>query len=91
MARGVTTLVNPATAEPLCDIETVDEETVDEVVERAHLAFGPWSAVAPADRARLLRAFAEQVESHAEELALTETRNVGKPISDSRRRSGDGS
>jgi acyl-CoA reductase-like NAD-dependent aldehyde dehydrogenase len=84
LSTGATTLVNPATAELLCDVETGDEETVDDAVQRAHDAFGPWSAVAPADRARLLRGFAEQVESHAEELALTETRNVGKPISDSR-------
>ena len=39
--------------------------------------------MAPSDRARLLRRFAEQVELNAEELASSETRNVGKPISDS--------
>ena len=38
----------------------------------------------PADRARLLRRLATLVEEHAEELALLETRNVGKPIADSR-------
>ena len=31
-----------------------------------------------------MRRFAEQVEAHSEELALLETRNVGKPIADSR-------
>ncbi len=31
-----------------------------------------------------MRRFAEQVEAHREELALLETRNVGKPIADSR-------
>jgi betaine-aldehyde dehydrogenase len=36
------------------------------------------------DRARLLRRLATLVEEHLEELALLETRNVGKPISDSR-------
>jgi betaine-aldehyde dehydrogenase len=40
--------------------------------------------VAPGDRARLLRGLASRVEEHAEELALLETRNVGKPIADSR-------
>jgi len=40
--------------------------------------------VAPSDRARLLRRLATLVEEHLEELALLETRNVGKPISDSR-------
>ena len=37
-----------------------------------------------ADRGRLLRRLAALVEEHAEELALLETRNVGKPIADSR-------
>ena len=40
--------------------------------------------MAPSDRARLLRRLAGAVEEHAEELALLETRNVGKPIADSR-------
>jgi betaine-aldehyde dehydrogenase len=38
----------------------------------------------PNDRARLLRRLAVLVEEHGEELARLETRNVGKPISDSR-------
>ncbi len=84
MAPEVVSLVNPATAEALADVETVGVAETDEAVERARSAFGPWSAMAPADRARLLRRFAEQVELHADELALTETRNVGKPIADSR-------
>ena len=49
------------------------------------LAAGPaWRAVAPADRARLMRRFAAKVEEHAEELAQLETANVGKPITESR-------
>ena len=59
-------------------------EETDAAVARA-LAAGPaWRAVAPADRARLLRRFAAQVEEHAEELAQLETANVGKAIGDSR-------
>ena len=38
----------------------------------------------PSQRARLLRGLAGLVEEHAEDLARLETRNVGKPISDSR-------
>jgi acyl-CoA reductase-like NAD-dependent aldehyde dehydrogenase len=46
---------------------------------------GPaWRSVAPADRGRLLRRFAAQVEEHGEELAQLETANVGKPIGESR-------
>ena len=43
-----------------------------------------WRAVAPTDRARLLRRLATAVEEHGEELAQLETANVGKPIASSR-------
>ncbi len=56
----------------------------DAAVARAQAAFPTWRAVRPADRARLLRRLASLVEDHGEELARLETRNVGKPISDSR-------
>lgn len=80
----VLSLINPATAEPFADVETVGVAETDEAVARARSAFEPWAAIAPADRARLIRRFAEQVELNADELALIETRNVGKPIADSR-------
>ncbi|MDQ3822472.1 MAG: aldehyde dehydrogenase family protein, partial [Actinomycetota bacterium] len=60
----------------------VDE--TDAAVAAAKRAFPGWRGVAPADRARLLRRLANLVEERAEELALLETRNVGKPIADSR-------
>ena len=41
-------------------------------------------AVAPDDRARLLRRLAALVEEHGEELARIESRNVGKPIAGAR-------
>ena len=46
--------------------------------------FPAWKAVAPTDRARLLRRLATLVEEHAEELARIESRNVGKPIAGAR-------
>src|SRR5207245_5374432 len=51
---------------------------------RAKEAFPAWCAVAPADRARLLRRLATLVEEHGEELARLESRNVGKPIAGAR-------
>ncbi len=78
------TVVNPATEEPIAELEEAGVDETDAAVARARDAFPAWRAVAPADRARLLRRLATLVEEHAEELALLETRNVGKPISDSR-------
>jgi acyl-CoA reductase-like NAD-dependent aldehyde dehydrogenase len=77
-------VVNPATEETIAELPEAGVEETDEAVARARAAFPSWRAVPPSHRARLLRRLALLVEEHAEELALLETRNVGKPISDSR-------
>ena len=59
-------------------------EQTDEAVARAKAAFPAWRAVAPTDRARLIRRLAMLVEEHHEELSRIESRNVGKPISGAR-------
>ena len=80
----VVQVVNPATEEPIAELEQAGVEEADAAVARAKAAFPAWRAVTPADRARLLRRLAALVEENGEELARIETRNVGKPISDSR-------
>jgi acyl-CoA reductase-like NAD-dependent aldehyde dehydrogenase len=77
-------VLNPATEETIAELPETSAEEADAAVARAKEALPTWRAVAPADRARLLRTVAALVEEHAEELALLETRNVGKPISDAR-------
>ena len=77
-------VVNPATEETIAELEPAGMEETDAAVAAARAAFPAWRAVMPADRARLLRRLAALVEEHGEDLALLETRNVGKPISDSR-------
>jgi acyl-CoA reductase-like NAD-dependent aldehyde dehydrogenase len=78
------TVVNPATGHTVAEVKVQGTDEADAVVRRAAAAFPAWRDVSPADRARLLRRFADLVEEHSEELALLETRNVGKPITDSR-------
>ena len=78
------TVLNPATEEPIAELEQAGVEETDAAVARAKAAFPAWRAVAPNDRGRLLRRLATLVEEHAEELARIESRNVGKPISGAR-------
>ena len=78
------TVLNPATETAIAELPQADVSEADEAVARARRAFPGGRDVAPADRARLLRRLAGLVEEHHQELALLETRNVGKPISDSR-------
>ncbi|HEU5490300.1 MAG TPA: aldehyde dehydrogenase family protein, partial [Gaiellaceae bacterium] len=63
------TVLNPATEMPIAELEQGGVEEADEAVAHARAAFPAWSAVAPADRARLLRRLATLVEENAEELA----------------------
>ena len=78
------TVLNPATEQPIAELEQAGVEETDAAVARAKAAFPAWRAVAPTDRGRLLRRLATLVEEHGEELARIESRNVGKPISGAR-------
>jgi acyl-CoA reductase-like NAD-dependent aldehyde dehydrogenase len=78
------TVVNPATEEPIAEVAQAGVEETDAAVAQAKSAFPRWRTVAPADRARLLRRLAALVEEHGEELAQIESRNVGKPIAGAR-------
>jgi len=80
----VLTVFNPATEEPIAELEQSGVEETDAIVARARAAFPAWRALAPADRGRLLRRLAGLVEEHHEELSRLESRNAGKPISGAR-------
>jgi acyl-CoA reductase-like NAD-dependent aldehyde dehydrogenase len=62
----VSVVLNPATEEPLAELEPAGADETDEAVARAKAAFPAWRAVAPTDRARLLRRLATLVEEHHE-------------------------
>jgi acyl-CoA reductase-like NAD-dependent aldehyde dehydrogenase len=77
-------VLEPATEEVLAEVPRAGVEEADAAVARAKEAFPEWRAVAPADRARILRALSSAIEEAGEDLARLEARNVGKPISDAR-------
>ena len=77
------TLRNPADDSVITDISLAGRDDVDRAVERAKRALPSWTSMAPNDRARLMRRFADVVASHADELALLDTRNMGMPVSSS--------
>ena len=76
-----TQLINPATEEPLRTVEQCDAAAVDDAVARARVAQRSWAALAPAERAATLRAFAAVVDAHVGELAALEVANSGHPVS----------
>jgi acyl-CoA reductase-like NAD-dependent aldehyde dehydrogenase len=77
-------VLNPATEEPIVELDEAGVEEADEAISRAKAAFPAWRDIAPAQRAALLRKVATLVEENAGELARIESENVGKPISGAR-------
>ncbi len=77
--------INPATGKLLARVAAGDEEDINRAVGAARAAFrkGSWADLAPAKRKKILLRFAEVILRHTEELALLETLDMGKPISDS--------
>src|SRR5215470_7583509 len=74
--------VNPATGEEICQVAEADAADVDEAVKSARNAFenGPWAKMSAAERGRLLYKLADLIEEHADELAMLESRDNGKPF-----------
>ncbi len=77
---SVFTVLNPATEEPVTAVTQASAEEADAAIARAAAAQEGWRAVAPGDRARLLRAFAAAVDAHLEELAGLEVTGSGHPV-----------
>ena len=73
---------NPATGRVLAQVAEGDAEDINRAVAAARKAFesGPWPKMTPSQRGRLLWRVAELIEAHADELAMLETLDNGKPI-----------
>jgi acyl-CoA reductase-like NAD-dependent aldehyde dehydrogenase len=78
------TLINPATEEAMETIEHATVEDTDAAIVRAQKAQKVWAGLNPADRAKMLRDFADKVDSDVETLAQLEVRNSGHPIGQAR-------
>ena len=77
--------INPATGKLLARVAAGDTEDINRAVISARSAFrqGGGGQLAPAKRKKVLLRLAESIREHGEELALLETLDMGKPISDS--------
>ena len=77
---------NPATGQPIATIASGGAADIDAAVRAARRAFddGRWSRRAPAERKGVLLRFADLLEANLEELALLDSLEGGKPITDTR-------
>ena len=77
-------VINPANEQVVTTVESLDVEETDAAIARSRKAFPGWRAVAPGDRARLMRRFAEAVDADREHLARLEVANSGHTITNAR-------
>ncbi len=77
--------ISPIDGRSLTRVAQCDKNDVELAVKSARAAFesGVWSETKPVHRKKVLVELARLIEAHAEELALLETLDMGKPISDS--------
>ncbi|MFC9356033.1 aldehyde dehydrogenase [Rhodococcus sp. NPDC057014] len=80
------TSIDPYTGEPWAQFPVGGATEVDRAVAAARRAFaeGPWPRMTRAERKRIIHRFADLIEAHAEELALADTRDMGKPVTQSK-------
>ncbi len=78
--------INPATERVIAEVAEADAADIDDAVRSSRAAFeGPWSEIRPAERGRLLLAFAECIRAAQDELVELESLDSGKPVSAIRR------
>jgi len=76
--------INPANLETIAAVSAANEKDVDVAVAAARKAFrsGAWSGMAPRDRMDILYRYTKLIDENAEQLAVLDTLDMGKPISD---------
>ncbi len=83
--RGVFTVVNPATGEPVAEVPDGGPEDIRRGVEAAAEAFPLWAALPALERGRILLRLRDLMTDHQDELARLVTQENGKPVAEAKR------
>jgi acyl-CoA reductase-like NAD-dependent aldehyde dehydrogenase len=82
-------VVDPSTENVIRTVPSASVEETDQAIAVARAAYEGWKVVAPADRGRILRRFADAVDGAIEELAQLEVANSGHTIGNARWEAGN--
>ena len=74
--------IDPSTGAPLAKVVPAETEDIDAVVKSASKAFPSWSKTPAIERSRILHRAASILRSKNDEIAEAETRDTGKPFSE---------
>ena len=78
------TTIDPSTGQPLATYQETTAEELDALLDRAHVAAQAWRYTAPIERSDGLRRLAIALRERQEELAWLATKEMGKPLLESR-------
>ncbi|MDM0045658.1 aldehyde dehydrogenase family protein [Variovorax dokdonensis] len=77
-------VLDPSDGQVFDELQRSNADDIDAAVRAAQAAWadgrGPWGRLSAAERGRLLMALSRKVAEHADELALLEQRDCGKPV-----------
>ncbi|MCS5498237.1 NAD-dependent succinate-semialdehyde dehydrogenase [Cnuibacter physcomitrellae] len=79
---GTTPVDNPATGAVIGRVAAATHGDLDRALASVDAGFTTWSAMPPADRARIMRRAAELVRDRAESIAAMMTLEQGKPLAE---------
>lgn len=71
---------NPATGEPLAEVDQASEQDVEAAIASAKAGFAQWSALSGAERGRILMRAVAILRQRNDELAKLEVQDTGKPL-----------
>jgi acyl-CoA reductase-like NAD-dependent aldehyde dehydrogenase len=76
--------INPATGEVVAEVARGEKDDIDAAVASARAAFkgGSWSRMEPRDRMDVLYRYADLIREHADEFAVLDVVDMGKPVTD---------
>ena len=78
-------VLDPSDGQPFDELQRSDARDIDRAVRSARACYDErWSRLSAAERGRLLMALSRKVADHADELALLEQRDCGKPTRQAR-------
>lgn len=75
-------VLSPATGERLGQAAIATTEDADLAIKAACEGFAVWRAVAPLERARILREIAAKIRGHSAELAMLDAADGGNPVAE---------
>lgn len=84
-ASGATyEVLDPATEEAVATVPRMGAEDTRAAIDAAAAALPAWRSMLTADRSRVLRAWADLIREHADDIASVETAEQGKPVREAR-------